>query len=255
MKLTTYGRKEWGTALAILIAVLAILIVLIAFGILKIIPAILLFIFACIICFCACAFFRDPYRKIPEIPNAILSPADGVIKDIELIKSESLEYDELRNLFGNRDVLRVGIFLSVFNVHLNRAPWEMIIQFKSYRPGKYLDARDQNASKVNESMLVGAIGEFHGEKFPIAVRQVSGAIARRIVCPVQPGQHFATGQRYGMIKFGSRTELYVPAGMGFEIAVNIGDRVTAGTSVMCFIRDEAQQKLAEYAKEMAEKMI
>ena len=252
MILTKYGKKEWGTAIAVFLVVFLLCAAAAVF--LKV-PAIAGSVagLAAVVCFAACAFFRDPPRKIVSDPSAIVSPADGVIKDIELIKSETLECDELRRLFHDKDILRIGIFLSVFNVHLNRAPWDMKVEFKLYKPGKYLDARDPDAGKVNDSMLLGGTCPFEGETFPAAVRQVSGAIARRIVCPVNPGEIYSRGQIYGMIKFGSRTELYIPAGMGIDIAVNVGEAVRAGSSILAFVRPEAKAKLHALAEETAAK--
>lgn len=253
MILTKYGKREWGIALAAFIFIFAICIASFFLGILS--PGILgsIMAFAALVCFAACAFFRDPHRRIAADPSAIVSPADGVIKDVELIKSEMLDNDDLRRLFHDKDILRIGVFLSVFNVHINRAPWDMKVEFKFYKPGKYLDARNPNAGKVNESMLVGGTCPFEGETFPIAVRQVSGAIARRIVCPVNPGEFYTRGQKYGMIKFGSRTELYIPAGMGIDVAVNVGETVHAGSSIVAFVRPEARTKLHTLAEEAATK--
>ena len=180
MILTKYGKKEWGLALAVFFAIFVICAAAVFLGLPPCIAGTVTGI-AALACFAACAFFRDPPRKIAADPSAIVSPADGVIKDVELIKSETLECDELRRLFHDKDILRIGIFLSVFNVHLNRAPWEMKVEFKVYKPGKYLDARHPDAGKVNESMLLGGTCPFEDETFPVAVRQVSGAIARRIV--------------------------------------------------------------------------
>ena len=253
MILTKYGKKEWGLALAAFFGVSGLSIASVFLGILT--PGIMLAViaFAALACFAVCAFFRDPHRRIAADPSAIVSPADGVIKDVELIKSETLENDDLRRLFHDKDILRIGIFLSVFNVHINRAPWDMKVEFKFYKPGKYLDARDPDAGKLNESMLLGSTCPFEGETFPVAVRQVSGAIARRIVCPVNPGETYARGQRYGMIKFGSRTELYIPAGMGIDVAVNVGEAVRAGSSILAFVRPEAKAKLHALAEESAAK--
>ena len=253
MILTKYGKKEWGMALAAFFGVSGLSIASVFLGILT--PGIMLAViaFAALACFAVCAFFRDPPRKVAADPSAIVSPADGTIRDVELIKSETLECDELRRLFHDKDILRIGIFLSVFNVHLNRAPWDMKVEFKVYKPGKYLDARDPDAGKVNESMLIGGSCPFEGETFPVAVKQVSGAIARRIVCPVNPGETYARGQRYGMIKFGSRTELYIPAGMGIDVAVNVGESVRAGSSILAFVRPEAKTKLHALTEEAAAK--
>ena len=252
MILTKYGKKEWGMALAIFLAIFVICAAAVLLGFPSVIAGPITGI-AALACFAACAFFRDPPRKIAADPSAIVSPADGVIKDVELIKSETLEVDELRRLFHDKDILRIGIFLSVFNVHLNRAPWDMKVEFKVYKPGKYLDARDPDAGKVNESMLLGGTCPFEDETFPVAVRQVSGAIARRIVCPVNPGETYAKGQIYGMIKFGSRTELYIPAGMGIDVAVNVGESVRAGSSILAFVRPEAKAKLHALAEDAAAK--
>ena len=252
MILTKYGKKEWGLALAVYLAIFVICAAAVHFGLPPAIAGAITGV-ATLACVGACAFFRDPPRRIAEDPSAIVSPADGVIKDVELIKSETLECDELRRLFHDKDILRIGIFLSVFNVHLNRAPWDMKVEFKVYKPGKYLDARDPDAGKVNESMLLGGTCPFEGETFPVAVRQVSGAIARRIVCPVDPGDTFAKGQIYGMIKFGSRTELYIPAGMGIDVAVNVGEAVRAGSSILAFVRPEAKAKLHALAEDAAAK--
>ena len=252
MILTKYGKKEWGLALAVFFAIFVICAAAVFLGLPACIAGTVTGV-AALACFAACAFFRDPPRKIAADPSAIVSPADGTIKDVELIKSETLECDELRRLFHDKDILRIGIFLSVFNVHMNRAPWDMKVEFKVYKPGKYLDARDPDAGKVNESMLIGGTCPFEGETFPVAVRQVSGAIARRIVCPVNPGESYARGQKYGMIKFGSRTELYIPAGMGIDVAVNVGESVRAGSSILAFVRPEAKAKLHALAEDAAAK--
>lgn len=197
------------------------------------------------------AFFRDPVRTIPDDPQLILSPADGVVRDIELIKSESVSCGELRELFHGQDMLRIGIFLSVFNVHVNRVPADMNVTFKTYRPGAFHDARDAAAIKENESMIIGGTAKIGDVEFPVAVKQISGAIARRIVCPVEAGDVFKRGDRYGMIKFGSRTELYLPC-KGFEVAVKVGDPVCGGINVLARILPDAKEKLQVPAQTSAE---
>ena len=129
-------------------------------------------------------------------------------------------------------MLRVGIFLSVFNVHLNRAPADLVVKFREYKEGCYYDARDSRAVKENESLIIAGIATVGGREYPIAVKQISGAIARRIVCEAQPGMTLKRGERYGMIKFGSRTELYIPAKSDLEIMVRLGDKVQGGLTVM-----------------------
>ena len=107
-------------------------------------------VFVVIVWVAIAAFFRDPERKIPEESGILVSPADGVVRDIELIPGEAIDNDEMRELFQNRDVLRIGIFLSVFNVHLNRAPAAMNVVFRSYKEGAFHDARDGRAIRENE---------------------------------------------------------------------------------------------------------
>ena len=167
------------------------------------------------------SFFRDPLRVIPEGENLLLSPADGTIADIELLKS---------SLIGS-NVYRIGIFLSVFNVHINRVPCDVRIDKITYKEGQFKDARSPVAGQVNESndiemtSLLAAGGK-------LLVRQISGAIARRIVCRAESGHNFSAGQQFGMIKFGSRTELYVPNRENLQILVKIGDKVNAGSIVL-----------------------
>ncbi|MEG1980850.1 MAG: phosphatidylserine decarboxylase, partial [Victivallaceae bacterium] len=174
-------------------------------------------------------FFRNPVRHVPEDAAAVVSPADGTVRDIEVVDNFDLPPFEGK-------ALRIGIFLSVLNVHVNRAPVGMKVENTHYREGEYLDARHAEATKRNEAMTISGTGTINGKTFPVAVRQISGAIARRIVCPVQAGQALKRGECYGMIKFGSRTELYLPA-EGFEVKVKIGDKVRGCESVLARIAE------------------
>ena len=251
MKLTVYGRREWLGAALIVCILISILIWLTFFHVIQ--GKILAVISGCLIVvwFAVAAFFRDPERTVPEEADVIVSPADGVVRDIELIKNESIPNEELRDLFQGRDMLRGGIFLSVFNVHVNRAPAAMTVVFRAYKPGAFHDARDGRASRENESMTVGALAQYEGISYPLAVKQISGAVARRIVCPVEKGQTFRRGERYGMIKFGSRTELYLPAGMGFDVAVQVGQAVNGASTVIARILPDAKEKLQQQNQESA----
>lgn len=227
MKLTKYGRKEWlsGTILA---AVLLSLCAVLAIWLDKV-TGISLGCLVAVIWVGFVGFFRDPNRKVPmDKEEVLLSPADGVVRDCELIPNGSCGNEELSKLFEGQDMLRIGIFLSVFDVHLNRAPCKMTVEFTAHKNGAYHDARNTKAIKENESQITGGVGQIGEKKFPVAVKQISGAIARRIVCPVEKGLVLEKGERYGMIKFGSRTELYLPVKSGFEPAVSIGDRVHGG---------------------------
>lgn len=168
------------------------------------------------------SFFRDPNRDIPAGDNLILSPADGTISDIE-------EVDE-PNFIGG-PARRIGIFLSIFSVHINRTPCSVRIEKITYRKGQFRNALNPICGKVNESNDI-AMRRIVEPFDKLLVRQISGAIARRIVCDAEKGQEFSGGSVFGMIKFGSRTELYLPAGSSAKIIVRKGDKVKAGITVL-----------------------
>ncbi|MFA6424978.1 MAG: phosphatidylserine decarboxylase family protein [Phycisphaerae bacterium] len=170
----------------------------------------------------ALSFFRDPKREISTNEKLLLSPADGTVSDIE-------EVDEPHFIGGKAK--RIGIFLSVFNVHINRTPCKVRIESITYRPGKFINAMNKNCGKVNESNDI-AMTRLSVPNEKLLVRQISGAIARRIVCDAERGQEFTGGAIFGMIKFGSRTELYLPAESSAKIKVKIGDKVNAGITVL-----------------------
>lgn len=240
MTLTKYGRKEWLTA-TILAAALLVCCVVLAL-LIDHLAGIALALLVIVVWLAFVAFFRDPVRHVPEGEEILVAPADGVIRDCELIPNAKCGYPELSELFEGRDMFRIGIFLSVLDVHVNRAPCKMTVRFSIHKDGRYHDARDPKAVTENESQLLGGTGEICGHSFPVAVKQISGAIARRIVCPVAPGTVFDKGFKYGMIKFGSRTELYLPVKSHFEPAVNVGDRVFGGETVIARYRREDEEE-------------
>lgn len=162
-------------------------------------------------------FFRDPERAIPQEPDAVVAAADGVVAAIE-------EIDEKEVLKG--PTRRVAIFLSVFDVHVNRAPIEGKVIYSNLTPGKFLDARNPDCSTLNEYRTWG----FEGAKATLVVRQITGAIARRIVGWSKVGDTVAKGERFGLIRFGSRTEVYMP--LDTEITVKVGDRVQGGITII-----------------------
>jgi phosphatidylserine decarboxylase len=171
-------------------------------------------------------FFRDPERIIPEDAQSLVAPADGVVTHIE-------EVDEPD--FPEGRALRVSIFLSVFNVHVNRVPRSGRITGLRYFPGTFMDARAADCAVRNEQLWVD-IQEPGGRS--LRVKQIAGAVARRIVCWLKLGEDVHKGERFGMIKFGSRTDVLVPAGERVDLAIKIGDRVAGGTSVLLrFARD------------------
>jgi phosphatidylserine decarboxylase len=168
------------------------------------------------------AFFRDPQRRVPQEAGLVVSPADGTVFSIR-----ELDHDD--SLGGPAVV--IDIFLSVLNVHINRVPVPCRVLGIQYRPGKFLNALRPEAARENESLelqLESAVAPYR----TLRVRQITGAIARRIVCWARPGDHLPRGGQFGMIKLGSRTELTLPREEGLEICVGKGDKVRAGTTVM-----------------------
>jgi len=174
------------------------------------------------------SFFRNPWRRIPtDLPEGtMLSPADGVISAIEFL-------DEHETVDGPAVLIR--IFLSVLNVHINRVPCACELEKTVYRQGKFLDARTEESAKVNESNTLFLYA--NGERF--GVRQVSGKIARNIVCPTTPGDRFIQGQQFGMIKFGSTTELILPRPNDVVVHVKKGDKVFGGLTIFATLAPSA----------------
>ena len=168
------------------------------------------------------SFFRDPYRAIGQDASLLLSPADGTVAAVETLDS----YEGFEG-----PVLRIEIFLSVFNVHINRVPCPVRIGQITYKPGKFLDARNPQCSKVNEANEI-ELFRLNDPADRLLVRQISGAIARRIVCDAETGQQYTGGQQFGMIKFGSCTELFVPARENLKSCVEKGDSVKAGLTIL-----------------------
>lgn len=159
-------------------------------------------------------FFRNPRRRCNAGPDDILSPADGKVLSIT-------EIDE--NDFINGKAVNVSIFLSVFNVHINRSPIAGEVKYHAYRDGQMLPAFKSHASDINERNTIGIESE---GGFKILVHQITGFIARRIVWWVKPADHLAAGERFGLIKFGSCTQIVVP--LGTKILVEVGQVVRAG---------------------------
>jgi phosphatidylserine decarboxylase len=167
--------------------------------------------------FCTLAFFRDPNRAAPADPNLIVAAADGTVMDI-------IELDE--NEVLKAKMRRVGIFLSIFDVHTNRSPIDGRVIYRQHREGLCVDARRPDCSEKNESMTWA----FQNRRVTIVVRQLTGAIARRIVAWAKSGDDLKKGERFGMIRFGSRTELYLP--LNAELLVKAGDYVLGGSTVI-----------------------
>jgi phosphatidylserine decarboxylase len=166
-------------------------------------------------------FFRDPERKVTADPAALVSPADGTVTHVDEVDDPD---------FPGGRAFRISIFLSIFNVHVNRIPRTGRVLSLRYIPGAFLDARHPECSVRNEQLWIdledGASGHL------LRVKQISGAIARRIVCWLKLGEEVTVGERLGMIKFGSRTEILLPAGTPMEVKVKVGDKVKGGSTVL-----------------------
>jgi phosphatidylserine decarboxylase len=162
-------------------------------------------------------FFRDPERKIVAVQGQIVSPADGKIISVDEVEENDFLAERCK---------RVSIFLSVLDVHINRAPVGGTVEMVNYKPGRFAIASTDEASQNNESNEIG-IG---GEDIRVAVKQIAGAVARRIVCYCEPATSVQAGDRIGLIRFGSRTELYLP--LDCEIYVEAGQKVKGGISLI-----------------------
>ncbi len=176
-------------------------------------------------------FFRNPRRIPPDDPFAVLSPADGTVVEVT-----ELDHDEA---IGGPAV-QIGIFLSLFNVHINRSPRPARVIGLSYRRGKFLNAMRPESSRENEQLAV-RLEETQSPFRPLVVRQITGAVARRIVCWLKPGDLLSTGEAFGMIKLGSRTEIVLPRESGLELLVSRGRKVRAGTSVLARFAEPGEE--------------
>lgn len=158
-------------------------------------------------------FFRDPERRIPPDPDIVASPADGTVMSVAEAAGEA---------FMGGPATRVTIFLSIFNVHVQRAPLAGRVDAYTYRPGRYLAAWHEEAGSENEQASLGLTTA----EGPVVVRQIAGLVARRIVTYPREGDGLAKGERIGLIRFGSRVDLFLPA--GWEVLVGAGDKVRGG---------------------------
>ena len=168
---------------------------------------------------CFLGFFRDPDRVAPAVPGAVLAPADGRVMRVV----------EIDDRWVGR-ALRVSIFLSPLDVHVNRSPMAALVEGVEQAAGRFLAAYRDEASELNERCTLA----LQGETARVGVTQIAGVVARRIVCRVKPGDKLQAGERYGLIRFGSRTDLVVPKGT--EMRVKAGDRVRGGETIMAMLR-------------------
>jgi phosphatidylserine decarboxylase len=160
-------------------------------------------------------FFRDPQRSVPKEAGLVVSPADGKVTRVERLSSEAEDSPTV-----------VSIFLSPFDVHVNRAPIAGEVIDVTYTKGRFIAATSDNASLVNEQNAL----TIKGEKMTVVCKQIAGVLARRIVCWSRPGDSLGLGERFGLIKFGSRTDLVLPRQV--EVLVKVGERVSGGVTII-----------------------
>jgi phosphatidylserine decarboxylase len=222
---TKYGLPQLAVYPLLVLAVMVVLFMVFKPALLLIPVEIILFL----VFIWMLSFFRDPSRTIAYDEKVLLSPADGTITDISIVDDSELGVK----------ALRIGMFLSIFNVHINRAPCAVRVEKVNYKKGQFKNAMSPESGRINESNSIHLV-RLSEPGDTLLVRQVSGAIARHIVCEAKVAAEYRQGEPFGMIKFGSRTELYISVGEDgklengaltnrrFEINVKIGDRVRAG---------------------------
>src|SRR5579863_3530968 len=176
----------------------------------------------CLLAFFFLWFFRDPERSIPQDAGAVVSPGDGKVTDVSTVS------------VAGRQQLRLSIFLSVFNVHVNRSPITGIIRDVRYQRGKYLNAMNKTSAELNEQNIVTV----EGDGQTVIFKQIAGLLARRIVFHHKVGDRLERGQRVGLIKFGSRVDVVLDASA--RVHVRVGDRVKGGASVLAYLDPQAE---------------
>jgi phosphatidylserine decarboxylase len=226
--LTKYGRREWVLASLLIAAGIAASIYVAlprwAWCLFSAVP--LAAVWAWVIW-----FFRDPERELTGGPELLASPADGRVTDITPVGPDSP--------LGCEGV-KVGIFMSVFDVHVNRSPADAVVEQVYRAPGVFLDARDPLSAERNESATTFLRIRAGGREHLLVIRQVAGLIARRIVTDLRPGQRIARGQRIGMIKFGSRMEVLAPRELYPRVLVTLGQHVQAGRTALIALEARSQ---------------
>ena len=233
MKLTGYGKREWlgGGVIAIIFIVVSI----VCAGYNQILFWSLASIIG-IVYIAVAIFFRDPHREISEDQSVIVAPADGVIDEIELLKN----VDE-NQFFGGNDTIKIGIFTSNFNVHINRAPCDMIVKEKQCSVAKSHDVQRVDRGRGYESITISCFSTLK-KQFPIIIRQISEKIFKRMVCTPDTGDSLIKGESFGMIKWNSRTELFLPAAGWMVLTVKYGDKIKAGETVVAKLIEQTKNK-------------
>lgn len=225
MTLTKYGKKEYSLATLFFVP---LFLLCIAGGIWVTAAGYAFAVLLGLAWFAVCFFFRDPERKISDDERLILSPADGQIRDIELISAS--EYGHLASIFNGKDMLRISLFVSVLDVRINRAPCDFTVKLRE---------RKEMEGSSTESVMLAGVATICGKEIPLGIKQVSVTGIDKIICEPVPGDKLSRGERYGMLKYGSKIELYLPAMSDLlDIKVGVGDRVQGGVSAIVEIAEK-----------------
>jgi phosphatidylserine decarboxylase len=222
MILTRYGIREWAIATVIALALAVVLALLGWWG--GIVPVAVLW-------FAVASFFRDPVRRLPPDLDTgdMISPSDGVISAVEHVFAHKATDD------GPAIIIRT--FLSVLNVHVIRAPFDATVEAKLHTPGRYINAQKPQSAALNEQTLLTLRPTIAGyEQDTIGLKLIAGMVARRIVCPLEVGDTVRRGAKFGMIKFGSTTELILPRPSDVTVHVKVGDRVRGGRTILATLK-------------------
>ena len=183
----------------------------------------LLYVFESLVLILTVRFFRVPiWRKTPQVQDAVISPADGKVAANEIVMEDEYFHDQRR---------QVSIFMSIYDVHINFFPFDGEVTYYKYHPGKFLVAFNPKSSSDNERNTI-VLKDKKGRE--ILVRQIAGFVARRIVCDLQPGDESVAGEELGMIRFGSRVDVFFP--LDAEVKVKIGDRTVGKETVLATLR-------------------
>ena len=237
LRVTRHGFREMLIGSVVLLAVATALGYAVAWPLSLIVVPVLIWLFA---------FFRDPEREVPVEQHTMVSPADGAVSDIT-----EIDHDPLLN----GPAIRIGIFLSVFNVHINRSPCDGRVIKTDYKKGKFINAmRHGEASEQNESNTI-VLAEPDGERPIAVVKQIVGLIARRIILTKTVGDRVERGERIGMIKFGSRTELSIPKWLQPEVKVTVGQTVRGAADVIASLKNPIHTTKTRVNDEEFEKIV
>lgn len=211
--ITRYGYDVFFTVTAICLVVMVLALLFIEPKIIRYGVALVAFVFLAL----TINFFRDPERTTPHDDHFVIAPADGKVLHVKTVRE---------NEFFQSDALLISIFMSPLNVHVNRNPIDGVVKHTRYVKGEYFAAFEDKASEKNEQMIVG----IEGARGKVMFKQIAGFVARRIVCTLAPGDTVTAGKRFGMIKFGSRVDVYVP--VSARACVKVGDVTAAGETVL-----------------------